>query len=57
MLGSTTNVYMTMANGAKVVATLPGDARVQDGTELTLAADADALHVFDADSSVNVLYL
>lgn len=55
-LGSTTNVYMTMENGSKIVATLPGDVIVKDDESITLVPDQNALHIFDADTDLSLLY-
>jgi len=55
MLGSTTNIYITTKNGSKVVAALPGDVRAQTDQELFLVPDLNMLHIFDAETGLNIL--
>jgi multiple sugar transport system ATP-binding protein len=54
-LGSEAYLYANIA-GAQVIARVDANTHVRPDEQLTLWADADALHVFDPDTEANILY-
>ncbi len=51
-LGGASITYGTIGNGTRFCASLPGNAPVQEGKDMTLAVDPAACHVFDANGDV-----
>ena len=51
-LGGVSITYGTIGNGHRFCASLPGDAPVREGRNLTLSVLAQDCHVFDANGDV-----
>ncbi|WP_371168970.1 ABC transporter ATP-binding protein [Aliiroseovarius sp. 2305UL8-7] len=51
-LGGVSITYGTVGNGTRFCASLPGDAPIEEGRNLTLAVAPENCHVFDANGDV-----
>ena len=51
-LGGASITYGTIGNGIRFCASLPGNAAVREGANVTLAVDPSACHVFDGNGDV-----